>query len=50
MNLAGGERIFADELFGKLFSGSCQVAEGLAKVFVNDDIFDGVAGYRVWGE
>lgn len=46
----GDERSFADSLFGRLFSGSCQVSGIIRQIFVNDDAFDGVAAYRVWGD
>lgn len=44
------ERGFADKLFGMLFDGSCQVQWTVQSAFVNDDSFDGVTPFRVWGK
>ena len=46
----GDERDFADRLLGRLFSGGCQVLQTIRQVFVNDDVFDGVATYQVWSD
>jgi len=46
----GDERTFADELFGTLFDGSCQISQALKECFSNDDSFNGVEPYRVWGK
>lgn len=43
------ERSFADELFGMLFDGSCQVTHTVRSAFLNDDSFDGVEPFRIWG-
>lgn len=42
------QRDFADQLFGMLFDGGCQVSEDIRQVFTNDDVFDGVETYQVW--
>ena len=42
------ERNFADELFGMLFDGRCQVNQTMKSSFLNDDSFDGVASFRIW--
>lgn len=39
-----------DELLGKLFDGSCKVNKAIKRAFVNDDAFDGIMDYYVWGE
>jgi hypothetical protein len=37
----------ADEIYGMLFSTGCRLSDDLKKVFVNDDVYDGVATYGV---
>lgn len=44
------ERGFADKLFGMLFDGSCHVRRTVQSAFMNEDSFDGVMPFQVWGK